>query len=219
MAGAASRCYLVEKGGTKMRGNAPTGLASTLVVALALIVSGCAGTVKNMQELPGGSPAVVPDAGKAVIVFMRPSGAGFGVQSSVFEIQDGRATLAGIVASKTKVAYQVNPGKRVFMSVGESADFMSADILPNKTYYAVVAPRMGMWKARFSLEPQRREDLGTAEFRKSLDECRWVAKTPASEAWVADNFTSIQSRIASNYPEWSQKPEAERPHLKPEDGL
>jgi hypothetical protein len=202
-----------------MHRNTPTGFVGTFVAALALLVSGCAGTVKNMQELSDAAPDVVPEAGKAVVVFMRPSGLGFGVQSSVFEVQDGRAILVGIVAAKTKVAYKVDPGKRLFMAVGESADFMSAEILPNKTYYAIVSPRMGLWKARFALEPQHSQELSAADFKQSLSDCKWVAKTPASDAWAAGNMNSIQSRITSNYTEWSQKPEAERAHLKPEDGL
>jgi hypothetical protein len=210
---------LLSQGGTTMRGTSPAVLGSTLVAVFALLVSGCAGTVKNMQEAPEGAAAVAPDASNAVIVFMRPSGMGFAVQSSVFEVQDGRATLVGIVAAKAKVALKVSPGKHLFMSVGESSDFMSVDVLPNRTYYAFVTPRMGLWKARFSLDPQRAADLGSDDFKKSLQECKWVIKTSASDAWAAENMSSIQSRITSNYSEWTQKPEAERPHLRPEDGI
>ncbi|PZN84509.1 MAG: hypothetical protein DM484_02725 [Candidatus Methylumidiphilus alinenensis] len=39
------------------------------------------------------------------------------------------------------------------MVVGENADFMEAELFANRTYYVNVAPRMGCWKARFSLNP------------------------------------------------------------------
>ena len=200
-----------------MRKNTLISSASIFVV-LALLISGCAGTVKNMREVPAGSTAVVPEEGKAVIVFMRPSGMGFAIQSSVFEIKDNYPSLVGIVAAKTKVAYRLDPGKRLFMVVGESADFMTADILPNKTYYALVTPRMGLWKARFSLDPKHKQELNTSEFNSSLNDCKWVEKTPASDNWALGNMGSIESKRAEYYPEWLQKPETERPHLLPEDG-
>lgn len=192
--------------------------SASIFAVVALLITGCAGTIKNMQEVPAGSAAVVPEEGKAVIVFMRPSGLGFAIQSSVFEINDNHPSLVGIVAAKTKVAYRLDPGKRLFMAIGENADFMTADILPNKIYYVLVTPRMGLWKPRFSLDPKHRRELNTSEFNSSLDDCKWVEKTSASENWALGNSGSIESKRAKYYPEWLQKPEAERPHLLPEDG-
>lgn len=85
-----------------------------------------------------------PEKGKSLIVFMRPSSIGYAIQSSVFEVKGDDVHLAGIVAAKKKVAYQVEPGKHLFMVVGESADFMSAELEKDKTYYALVTPRVGM---------------------------------------------------------------------------
>ncbi len=196
-------------------------LTRTLTLALAafsLLLTGCEGTIQHMREVPAAAPPVVPEPGKALVVFMRPSGLGFAVQSSVFEIKDGYPALAGIVAAKTKVAYRVNPGKYLFMVIGESADFLSAEILPDRTYYVRVEPRMGMWKARFGLEPMRQKDLGSAEFAGELSECKWVEKIAASDAWASGNMVSIQSKRTEYYADWIKRPEAERPHLRPEDG-
>jgi hypothetical protein len=191
----------------------------SIVVVLASLISGCAGTIKNMREVPADRAEFTPEKGNAVIVFMRPSGMGFAIQSSVFEIKDNNpSTLAGIVAAKTKVAYRVEPGKHLFMVVGESADFMTADIQPNKTYYAYVTPRMGVWKARFSLEPKHKADLNTSDFSSALADCKWVEKSPDSDKWMLDNLDSIKSKRADYYPDWLQQPENERPHLLPEDG-
>ena len=193
-------------------------LAAILALASALLVGGCAGTVKNMQELPAGSAEPVPQPGKAMVVFLRPSGVGFAVQSSVFEVKEPQPALAGILAAQAKVAYHVDRGKRMFMSIGESAEFMSADLLPGKTYYAYVSPRMGMWKARFALEPKHRQDLDSSEFKTDLQDCRWVEVTPQSTQWMAGNLMSIQTKRAEYFAEWQQKPEAEKPKLLPEDG-
>jgi len=193
-------------------------LAAILALASALLVGGCAGTVKNMQELPAGSAEPVPQPGKAMVVFLRPSGVGFAVQSSVFELKDTQPSLAGILAAKAKVAYQVDPGKRMFMSIGANAEFMSAVLLQGKTYYAYVSPRMGMWKARFALEPRHRQELESAEFKTDLNECRWVENTPQSSQWMSANLASIQTKRAEYFGDWQSKPESERPGLRPEDG-
>ncbi|HSC93943.1 MAG TPA: hypothetical protein VLC73_03160 [Burkholderiales bacterium] len=188
------------------------------VIALAALMSGCAGTISNMREVPPGSAITAPEPGKAVVVFTRTSGFGAAIQSSVFEVRNNRPALIGILAAKTKVAYKAEPGNYLFMVLGENADFLIADLQPDKTYYVDVVPRMGLWKARFSLEPKRRLDLDTPDFKSSLDECRWVEKTPASDNWALQNMASIQSKRADYYPDWQQKPPAEKPQLLAEDG-
>jgi hypothetical protein len=205
------------KKSVKMQKNIRAGPASVFIF-LALLISGCAGTVKNMREVPTGTAGSAPEVGKAMVVFMRPSGLGYAIQSSVFEIQDNDLVLAGIVAAKAKVAYQLEPGKRLFMVVGESADFMDANVLPNKTYYVLITPRMGVWRARFSLKPIHKNEINTAEFNSWIDGCKWVEKTPESDSWALSNMGSIQSKRAEYYPEWLKKPELERPHLFQEDG-
>lgn len=188
------------------------------LASLALLLSGCEGTIRHMREVPAAAPAVVPEAGKAMVVFMRPSGLGFAVQSSVFEIKDNYPVLVGIVAAKTKVAYQVNPGKYLFMTIGENADFMTAEVAAGRTYYVRVEPRFGMWKARFGLQPVAQKDLASTEFASDFNDCKWVEKTPESESWAAGAMVSVQSKRTEYYADWIKQPEAERPHLRPDDG-
>ena len=63
-------------------------------VALVLLLTGCAGTVKNMREVPEDSASLAPQKDKAMVVFMRPSGMGFAIQSSVFDLTAGQPQLA-----------------------------------------------------------------------------------------------------------------------------
>jgi hypothetical protein len=210
--------FEISTSGEKTMQQRMHGILGLPSLAAVLLIAGCAGTVKNMQEAPAGSAEPVPQPGKAMVVFLRPSGVGFAIQSSVFELKDTQPAMAGILAAKTKVAYQVDPGKRTFMAISESAEFMAAELLPGKTYYAYVSPRMGMWKARFALEPKHRQDLDTAEFKTDLQECRWVELTPQSSQWMYGNMASIQSKRAEYLGEWQSKPESERPGLRPEDG-
>lgn len=193
-------------------------LSGLILISIALLLSGCAGSIKNMRELPADTPTLKPQLNEAIVVFMRPSGIGFAIQSSVFDIVNDTPSLVGIVAAKTKVAYRTKPGTHLFMSIGENADFMTADLLPNKTYYAYVSPRMGMWKARFVLEPKTLKDIGEAGFKSDVDECKWVEVSAESQQWLSENMLSVQSKRADYYPDWQKKPEQEKLKLLPADG-
>lgn len=188
------------------------------LLALALVLSGCAGTVKNMKSVDATMVSGVPAEGKSAVVFLRPSGMGFAVQSSVFDVTQSDPSLVGIVAAKKKVIYEVEPGEHLFMVIGESADFMSAELEADKTYYALVTPRMGLWKARFSLKPVHAGELESPQFEKWLQSCEWVAKTPDSEQWLAENITMIENKQRKYFQKWMEKNESERPHLYPQDG-
>jgi hypothetical protein len=189
-----------------------------LLAALALSASACAGTIKNMREVPPGSPEPKPAAGKAMVVFLRPSGMGYAIQSSVFVVKDKNPELVGIVAAKTKVAWQADPGKHLFMVVGESGDFMGAELEAGKTYFATVAPRLGMWKARFSLKPVGPEEAASPAFVDGLNGSRWVEKDEAAEAWARGHADEVRSKYEGYYPKWMEKAEADRPWLRTTDG-
>jgi len=190
-----------------------------ILLTFILIMSGCAGTVKHMQVVPMDKVVSAPEAGKAMVVFMRPSTLGFAIQSSVFEIINNDPSLIGIVAAKKKVSYQLEPGEHLFMVVGESADFMSAELEANKTYYALVTPRMGMWKARFSLKPVHISEINTPQFNEWLQECEWVEKSPTSDDWARENMLSIRSNQEEYYEKWINKELSDRPKLLPQDGI
>ena len=188
------------------------------VLLLALLLSGCAGTVKNMRTVPPDQVDFAPDEGKSMVVFMRPSTLGFAIQSSVFVITEDKPSLVGIVAAKAKVSYQLESGQHLFMVVGESADFMYADLEANKTYYALVTPRMGAWKARFSLKPIHANELGSTQFNEWIEACEWVEKSPNSDDWASENMPSIQEKHKKYYAKWMEKDLSERPKLMPQDG-
>jgi hypothetical protein len=189
-----------------------------LLFVVAVFLSGCAGTVKNMRAVPPEGVTATPEEGKSMVVFMRPSGLGFGVQSSVFEIKGEDPILAGIVAAKKKVAYQLEPGKHLFMVLGESADFMSAELEPDKIYYAHVTPRSGWLKARFSLKPVHSDELNSSQFNKWLESCKWVKLSDSSHDWARNNMPNIQSKYKRYYKKWNKKESSNRPKLLPKDG-
>jgi hypothetical protein len=185
---------------------------------IVIFLSGCAGSVKNMRAVSPDMVTTTPETGKSMIVFLRPSTLGFAIQSSVFRIDEDGPVLAGIVAASMKVAYQLEPGKHLFMVVGESADFMYAELDANKTYYALVTPRMGAWKARFSLKPVHVAELGTSQFQKWMEGCEWVEKTSDSDIWARENMASVKQKQQKYYVTWMEKEESQRPRLLPQDG-
>jgi len=188
------------------------------VAMLLLVLSGCASTSNKMRPVPPESVVTAPDSGQSMVVFKRPSSFGFAVQSSVFEVAGDTPSLVGIVSAKTKVAHQVAPGEHLFMVIGESADFMSADLEPDKTYFALVTPRMGAWKARFSLKPIHADALDSSEFNEWLNSCEWVEKIPEADNWASANMQSIKSKQTKYYEKWMGKDKSARPKLLPQDG-
>jgi hypothetical protein len=191
-----------------------TARAVTLSV-VTLVGLGCAGSVQHMTAVPNVNYAAT--ANEAVVIFMRPSGMGFAIQSSVFEVPDGQpARLVGIVAAKKKLAYRTTPGDHMFMTIGESADFMQARLEPGKVYYALVTPRMGAWKARFSLRPVHVADR--AELASWQSGTEWVQTNEDTMRWAAENSADVEAKRAKYFPEWMEKLPADRPVLVPEDG-
>ena len=185
------------------------------LLLLMLVVSGCAGPISHMREAPASGP-LVPPSGKAVVVFMRPSSLGFAIASSVYELRGDGDRFVGIVPAKRKVSYVADPGSTRFMVVSEAADFMAAELEAGKTYYALVTPRMGMMKARFSLRPVTAEDLQSGKLAEWDGDCVFIENTPASHAWAKDHWTDIQNKKVEYLQKW--EPRTDKPTLRPTDG-
>lgn len=192
---------------------------TSLVLIVMVVFVGCAGKPTHMKVVPNEQASFAPTQEEALMVFMRPSGMAFAIQSSVFEIIDDKPKLVGILAAKKKTASMLKPGKHLFMVVGESADFMEANVETGKVYLSVVTPRMGAWKARFSLDPVQKSeyDADTKEYNEWLDDCEWVVNTPDSHQWSQENYPSIQAKYTKYYNVWKDK--EEKPIMLEEDGL
>lgn len=200
------------------------GMVRVFLAALVISVTGCASekmTVSQDQTL-----ASAPPAGKSRIVFMRDSFFGSAIQASLFDVTSGDPRFIGIVSNKTKLPYTVEPGKHVFMVISESADFMRANMAPGKTYYAMVTPRIGAWKARFSLHAIHKtapDEFSTqsAQFQKWRSDTRVVENTPKSIQWARDNLSSVVSKQQAYWAKWQGKSSSElqQQTLEPDDGL
>ena len=142
------------------------------ICILALFVlGGCASSPMNFapeQTLPS------VNSNEAQVVFLRTSHFGGAISASLFQVTEAETDYLGISAVGTKIAVKTSPGEHLFMVVSEAADFMKAVLEGGKTYYAMVTPRMGAWKARFSLWPVKRDanaeySLQNEGFQKQVD--------------------------------------------------
>ena len=180
-------------------------------------LNGCTSSLMQRSSLDNTAiPAVKAD--QAQIVFMRPSSFGGAIQSSVFDLKQDNSPLTknefvGIVSATTKVRYETEPGFHLFMVVGENADFMQANLSAGKTYYALVTPRIGWWKARFSIKPLHLKDLQSDDFEDWFESTDWYENTSASRQWAVDNRSSIQSKKTEYLEKWNQKSDSEKQQL------
>jgi hypothetical protein len=204
-----------------MRSDASTSAAVAhfwhLGLAVVILAFGCAseGSIKNMREVPIPNAALTPQEGKALIVFVRPSDPLSAVQASLFRLTIGDPELVGILAAKTVVAYQTEPGTHLFMSVvfGGKTEFMTADLRADKTYYVMVkALVVGFGNNRCYLTPVERAGTTRENLQGLLKNSRQVEKTFESEDWVRKNMADIRAR-ASSYNQSNSTP-----RLQQDDG-
>ena len=151
---------------------------------------------------------------------------GSAINASLYDVTGGELKFVGIIANGTKIAYDTKPGKHTFMVVSEAADFMEADIRPGKTYYSIVTPRMGAWKARFSLWPIKNDasskyNLESSDFDSWLSGTKLVENSEKSQQWFEGNKNSVQSKQQEYWPVWQQKSDSDKAKrtLAPEDGI
>ena len=185
--------------------------AALLSVMFAVLVAGCAARSDLMQPTGQSPSSLRPEPDRALVVFLRPEYLGYAIQSVVY---DGEAFI-GVVSRFSAVPFDATPGPHRFMVVSEAADFLDADLLPGRTYFVEVVPRMGVWRARFSLRPldgaRDRDTISSA-----LAEARVLRTNEEGRRWDAANRESVLEKKAEYEPEWLRK--ADRPFLPPESG-
>jgi hypothetical protein len=186
----------------------------SLVLVLLAGLAGCQSSL--MVKSGSGEPQAEP--GKALVVFMRPSSFGGAIQSSVYDTSAKGNKFIGIVSSKTKVAYLADPGEHLFMVIAEYADFMVAHLDAGKTYYTLVSPRIGVWKARFSLLPihnrvDAKYSTQSPDFRKWMAKTSWVDLTPQAEQWYSEHAADIQAKKLDYMGRWNTADAQQRAEL------
>ena len=186
-----------------------------MVLSLALVCSGCGVTRTDLMDYRAspGLDVQPPPPGRSLVIFMRPGRSGGETSAALFEDE----TLIAIVMARTYFSYETTPGKHRFMVVSEAADFMDADLVDGKVYFARVAPREGLWRARFSLRPVTPNDPQWAEVREWIAASTRVTLNNAGRGWAQENAASIAEKHDAYLVKWLGK--NERPTLYREDGI
>ena len=193
-----------------------------LLLLTAFVAAGCAKismTVMEQQALQR------PAADAAQVIFLRPGSTGSAADVSLFEVTGGNIEFIGLIVPDVRVPYRTGPGSRVFMVVSDTADFMEANLAGGKNYYAVVAPQIGFWQARFSLWPYKNDpsapyDTAMPGFEKQSSSGELVEISPAALAWYQERKTDIAAKYRKYWPEWQKMAPEEiaRRSLVPADG-
>lgn len=197
--------------------------ANTGMLLSVALIAGCA---SNPMQVSDSQTVAEPSPDEAQVVFLRSSFVGSAISASLYDVTDGDTKFIGIINNGTKVIHETEPGDHVFMVVSEAADFMEAELGPGKTYYSIVTPRMGAWKARFSLWPIRNDGTGeyntaSGDFNRWMNGTTLVVNSPESLQWFENNKTSVMTKQREYWEVWQQKSgeDIAKRTLRPEDGL
>jgi hypothetical protein len=197
-------------------------LAYIIIASLALL-SGCASNPMKITE----SAVVEPIQNtEAQVVFMRSSFIGKAINASVYDVTGDKLEFIGVIANGTKIPYKTSAGKHRFMVVSEAADFMESDLAAGKTYYSMITPRMGLWKARFSIMPIKKDsqykfNTSSDDFKSWLENTKVAEKTEKAIEWFNSNQEDIAQKKIKYLADWQQKSAEElvERSLAPQDGL
>lgn len=185
----------------------------SLIAAIGIVLSGCVTPKPNMANSVVSTKPVQVRADKALVYFVRPNFLGFAVNAAVY---DGDK-FVGIVPYDQKLPYIADPGEHMFMVYSEAADFMKAELAAGKTYYVEVQPRMGAWKARFSLSPITKEEFTDPKMRERIDAAKLIENKPEAYTWAEKNKANVLEKKAAYLVKWNEKEELQRPFLRATD--
>jgi len=180
------------------------GFRSTLVllVVVLAVLSGCASSLMIRSET-----VLVPGPDYAVVNFLRPSSLGGAIKFGLWD----KDNLVGILTPKNYIQYKASPGEHIFMARAENWSIIKATVVAGKTYYILAAPRMGVWKARVSMEVIRPDDSRLSKWMSSLEP---IMMDPAQrDAYVNERVGDVRTAVQN-----VQAGKAEFDVMKPTDG-
>ncbi len=132
-----------------------------------------------------------PDA--ALVVFLRPSGYGRGVATTIL---DDRGAFLGDSIGETQFAVAVPPGQHVFLSWAENTAPLQGNFLPGHVYYVEVSPRMGWWSTRIqmlALTPRSEHWSRVSEWLRETTQL--VPDAAAGQAYLNGRANDVAERI------------------------
>lgn len=119
---------------------------------------------------------------------------GGAIQAPIAKIGNPDLEFVAIVSAKTKVLHRTASGRQQYVVGGESGALLDADLESGTFYYVVVEPRMGLWKARFTLDPHSVTGASLDALKKDLAECEWYSSSAEAARWFSENVASMKSK-------------------------
>jgi hypothetical protein len=119
-----------------------------------------------------------PEAGKAVVYFVRVSSYGYAVTFEFFH-QD---KYIGAFKKVNYMRYECEPGEQLFWASSENKEFLTSELKPGGTYLVIVDVVMGFWKAHVGLTPISVND--TDLFQRAKDVIKKKAPVEITEAQI-----------------------------------
>jgi hypothetical protein len=192
-------------------------ISAAVIAALPLAPADAKTKIVTYADKPG-MDVPAPEPGEAVIVFIRASKLGGAIAATVYERgDDGAAAFITAAYPDTYMVHKVAPGKHIFAVVSEAADFIEVDAAAGKIYPIMVTPRVGAWKARFSLASAAPGTEFWDRVKGWLDESSRVTPNETAPIWFDQNRSSVMAKFEKFWPKWTAKPD--KPIVKPEDGI
>jgi len=193
-----------------------SGIAGGL--ALAVSVAACTATSDYMMQ-PRVPVALVAPPDAALVVFLRPSGYGRAVATTIL---DDSGRFLGDSIGETQFAVSLPPGKHVFLSWAENTAPLRADLLPGRVYYVEVSPRMGFWSTRvqlIALTPRSEHWSYVSEWLR--DTTQLIPNGSAGQAYLNGRAEDVAERIRRARERLTQldPQELDERTLLPEDGV
>ena len=180
----------------------------TVLVVVALPAMGLAGDKYSKNDDVKLDPARKPAPGKALIYFVRPQFMGAAVKVKLY----AEGKFLGILASKTFIPYECEPGKHVFAAVAENAGLLDATVAADRIYVVQVAIHMGGIKARTHFEVARKGSEALDEYQKAKSELVGITATEEGAKWAEEDAQVDKGKMEK----YRAKGEVET--LAPEDG-
>ncbi len=184
--------------GKRMETRSYRSMFMTLLVAFGILVGLANRPVWGETDL---SYIEAPPAGKAVVLVFRPPRRGR--TGWIHLYCDGE--IAGAFGYSSYLRHVVEPGTHRYMVVGEAADFLEVEAEAGHVYFAEVFPRVGAFRARFSLVPYEPSHPRLASLKKWLDRSTEIMPGEKEQTWHARNAASVNKKRAAFLPKWEAR--------------
>ena len=139
-----------------------------------------------------------PAPGKAVIYFVRVTGAGAAIPFDFYHNDKAIGHFAG----RNYMRYETEPGAHLFWASSENHEFLTADLTEGKIYIVIVDAEIGFAVARVGLTPINASEKVYERARKVIDRKAPITRTveilnkksEAQAEFIQDKLTKYRKK-------------------------